>query len=81
MIPSDNPYHSDHPNHSDQPNQSTILTDQMINQEDKCRNRIDLFVLFEGVGIGKIGRGKILGISIKSFGYETQVGPTKSFFL
>ena len=53
----------------------------MINQEDKCRIRIDLFVLFEGVGIGKIGHGKILGISIKSFGYETQAGPMKSFFL
>ena len=33
------------------------------------------------IGIGKIGRGKSLGISIKSFGYETQVGPVKSFFL
>ena len=59
----------------------TILTDRMINQEDKCRIRIDFFVLLDGISIGKIGRGKSLGISIKSFGYETQVFPVKSFFL
>ena len=81
MIPTDNPYHFDHPNHSANLINLTILTDQMINQEDKCRIRIDLFVLFEGVSIGNVVRGKILGISIKSFGYENQVGPMKSFFL
>ena len=53
----------------------------MIYQEGNCRIRIDFFVLLECIGIGKIGGGKSLGISIKSFGYETQVGPMKSFFL
>ena len=59
----------------------TISTDRKNYQEDECRIRIDLFVLFEGVSIGNVVRGKILGISIKSFGYETQVGPMKSCFL
>ena len=53
----------------------------MIYQEGNCRIRIDFFVLLEGISIAKMGRGKSLGISIKSFGYETQVGPMKSFFL
>ena len=50
----------------------------MIYQEDNCRIRIDFFVLLEGISIAKMGRGKSLGISIKSFGYETQVAIIKS---